>query len=116
MNVTDQVEVRRGLPERHRRRAAEVYYDAFRQKFEPIMGSQEHGVAVLEKAFDLSYALVALHQDQLAGVAGVQYGGHHLVDFRLSDLRGIWLAARPVQACAVHPLFSPSAQGRVVDR
>lgn len=116
MNVTDQVEVRRGLPERHRRRAAEIYYEAFRQKFEPIMGSQEHGVAVLEKAFDPSYALVALHQDQLAGVAGVQYGGHHLVDFRLSDLRGIWLAARPVQARAVHPLFSPSAQGRAVDR
>ena len=81
MNVTDQVEVRRGLPERHRRRAAEVYYDAFRQKFEPIMGSQEHGVAVLEKAFDPCYALVALHQDQLAGVAGVQYGGHHLLIF-----------------------------------
>ena len=84
VNVADRTEIRLGLPERHRRDAAELYYQAFRQKFEPVMGSREHGVAILAKTFDPELAIVALHQDQLAGVAGVQYGGRHFVDFEMS--------------------------------
>ena len=82
--IADQIAVRLGLPERHRRRAGELYYEAFRQKFEPVMGSPEHGVAILEKSLIPEQAIVALHQDQLVGVSGLQYGGRCFVDARVS--------------------------------
>ncbi len=80
MQTTDQVEIRFGLPEHCRRQAAVLYYEAFRQKFEPIMSSQQHGVAILEKAFDSERVIIALRQGQLAGVAGLQYGGRQFVN------------------------------------
>ena len=80
MQTTDQIEIRFGLPEHCRRQAAELYYEAFRQKFEPIMSSRQHGVAILEKAFDSERAVVALCQDQLAGVAGLHYRGRQFVN------------------------------------
>ena len=80
MQTTDQVEIRFGLPEHCRRQAAELYYEAFHQKFEPIMSSPQHGVAILEKAFDSGRAIAALCQDQLAGVAGLHYGGRQFVN------------------------------------
>ncbi len=97
MQSKDQAEIRFGLPEHCRRQAAELYYEAFRQKFEPIMSSQQHGVAVLEKAFDSERAIVALWQGQLAGVAGLHYGGRQFVNARASAfahefgwLSGLW--------------------------
>ena len=84
MQTTDQAEIRFGLPEHCRRQAAEICYQAFRQKFEPIMSSQQHGIAILEKAFDPELAIVALRQDRLAGVAGLQYDGRQFVDVRAS--------------------------------
>jgi ribosomal protein S18 acetylase RimI-like enzyme len=50
------------------------------------MGSQEHGVAVLEKDFDPELAIVALRQGQLAGLAGLQYGGRRFINFRVHAL------------------------------
>jgi len=84
MQTTGQVVIRFGLPEHCRRQAAELYYEAFRQKFEPIMSSQQHGVAILESAFDSERAIVALGQARLAGVAGLHYGGHEFVNVRAS--------------------------------
>ena len=84
MQTTDQVEIRFGLPEYCRRQAAELYYEAFRQKFEPIMSSRQHGVAILEKAFDPELAIVALCRDRLAGVAGLQYGGRQFANVKAS--------------------------------
>jgi len=84
LNSVGQVEIRRGLPELYRRHAAELYYEGFRQKFEPILNSPEQGVAILEEAFDPELAIIAVCQAQLAGIAGLQYSGHDFVSFRTS--------------------------------
>jgi GNAT superfamily N-acetyltransferase len=84
MSATNQIEIRLGLPELYRHRAAELYYEAFQQELESIMGSQRHGMAILEKSFDAEFAIVALHRHQLVGVLGLEYDGHCFVDFRAS--------------------------------
>jgi GNAT superfamily N-acetyltransferase len=76
--------IQRGLPNPFRRQAAELYYDAFRQKFEPIFRAQNQGLAILEKAFNSDLAFVAVHQNRLLGLAGMQFGGFHFVHFKIS--------------------------------
>jgi len=84
LNSVGQVEIRRGLPDLYLRQAAELYYEGFRQKFEPILNSPGQGVAILEESFDPELATIAVYQDQLAGIAGLQYSGHDFVNFRTS--------------------------------
>lgn len=66
----DDITLMTGLPEQHRAMAARLYYAAFRQKLHPIFRDETRGRAVLEQCMDASYAIVALHDDQLAGIAG----------------------------------------------
>jgi ribosomal protein S18 acetylase RimI-like enzyme len=84
LESVDQVEIRRGLPEPYRRHAAELYYEGFRRKFEPVLNSPGQGVAILEEAFDPELAIIAVYQAQLAGIAGLQVGGHDFISFRTS--------------------------------
>jgi len=84
MNVPDQVEISFGLPEECRHQAAEIYFEAFRRKFEPIMVSQQHSVAILKEAFESDLVIVALHRDQLVGVAGLQVDGRSSINARPS--------------------------------
>lgn len=81
----DQVEIRLGLADHYRHQAAKLYYEAFRQKFEPIMDSQEDGVAILEESFVAELGLIALCRDELVGVAGLQYNGRDFVHIRVSS-------------------------------
>jgi ribosomal protein S18 acetylase RimI-like enzyme len=82
MVKTDQVEIHLGLPERYRRQAAELCYDAFHQKFEPILDSPEHGSAILEAGLKSDFILMAVQQDQLAGVVGLEYDGQYFFDLK----------------------------------
>ena len=77
--IIDQVEIRYGLPDSCRHQAAMVYYDAFSQKLVPLVVTQEHGISLMEKAFDVDYAIVALHHGDCVGLAGLQYSGHRFV-------------------------------------
>lgn len=78
---TDLIEIHHGLPTPYVQQAAELYYHAFHQKFDPIMRSQKHAIAILAQSFDPTMAFVAVHAGQLVGIAGVQYGGRHFVNF-----------------------------------
>jgi ribosomal protein S18 acetylase RimI-like enzyme len=84
MGSHHKVEIRLGLPEALRRDAAELYYEAFRQKLEPLMDSAGHGIAILQAGFDPRYGIAALQEQKLVGVAGIQYGGHHFLNFKRS--------------------------------
>ena len=84
MDCASELEIRLGLPEHLRRPAAEIIYQAFRQEFEPLLGSQEHGVAILERSFCPELVMIALCGNQIAGVAGLQYGEQRLFDVKLS--------------------------------
>jgi len=97
LDSIDRVEIRLGLTDQYRRQAAELYYEAFRQKFEPIMNSQEDGVAILKESFDPDLGIIASYRDKLVGVAGLQYHGRDFVHFRAADfvrqygwLRGVF--------------------------
>jgi len=84
MSPTDELKIIHGLPERHRGQVAEIYYEAFCQKLEPILASQAHGTVILERSFDPEFAIVALRGAQFAGLAGVQHGGGHFLSPQMS--------------------------------
>ncbi len=63
-----------GLPDRLRAEAARLYYEAFRQKARFLFGSREQAIAVLQRDFAAEQALIAVVDDRLVGVAGIQHG------------------------------------------
>lgn len=84
MEAATQTTIQQGLPEHFFTQAAALYYEAFRQKFEPIMRSQKHGVEILKTSFDAERAFVAINEDQLTGIAGLQYDGRQLINPKVS--------------------------------
>ncbi len=77
---TAPIEIRLGLPPEHCGAAAELYYDAFGQKLEPIMISRARGVSVLSVSLNPDFAIAALQGERLLGIAGFQHGGQRFVD------------------------------------
>lgn len=59
-----------GLPARHRRAAAELYWQAFGGKLGRILGPDDRAVAFITRAIRLDHALAALHEDRLVGLCG----------------------------------------------
>lgn len=68
------VSVELGLPDRLRGEAASLYYEAFRLKTNFLFGSREKTLAVLESDFAAEQALIAVQDDRLVGLAGIQHG------------------------------------------
>lgn len=83
MDTLDSIKIRHSLPEHYYRQAAGVLYDAFRQKFEPILGSRERSIVLLVATFAPEMAFVALYEGQFAGVAALKYEGRSLYAFTL---------------------------------
>jgi ribosomal protein S18 acetylase RimI-like enzyme len=104
----DQVEICSGLPDGYRSEAAELYCEAFRQKLAPLVGTQERGIALLEKTFDPGYAIVALHQDKCVGIAGLQYSGHSFIRPRFSAFVQELGWLRGLLGCVGFRAFDPS--------
>jgi GNAT superfamily N-acetyltransferase len=73
MRSSEHLEIRIGLPEHYRRQAAALCYEAFRTKFEPILGAVEHGVAILERGLEPELIATALVHDRLVGLVGLEY-------------------------------------------
>lgn len=67
-----------GLPDRYRRRAAEIYWDAFERKFRPIL-KRERGVPLLARILDPHCAILAFDEDRLVGIAGLHIGSRQFV-------------------------------------
>lgn len=64
-----------GMPESCRPRAAELYEEAFGQKFTPIFKSKETIIEVFIDTIKPELALVALENERLVGIAGFYYKG-----------------------------------------
>jgi GNAT superfamily N-acetyltransferase len=80
----DHIEIRLGAPNDLRAKAAQIYYAAFHLKLTPVLGSVEHGIAILQQDMDLDRAIVALSQNHLLGIAGIKHDHRRLVNFRRS--------------------------------
>lgn len=111
MGIGSQVEIRRGLPDAYRQQAAEILYDSFRRKYQVILGSEAHGVAVLEKDLIANYILVALYQGELVGLAGIEYGGGRYMRPRVATFAQEygWLRGRLMVIASV-VFFAPCHQ------
>jgi ribosomal protein S18 acetylase RimI-like enzyme len=89
-----------GLPEQFRVDAAKLYNEAFGQKFSVAVRSEEKRISLIQKGFIPEYAMVALSDNTLLGIAGFHTsagsltGGISYKDL-LSELgffRGNWAA------------------------
>jgi GNAT superfamily N-acetyltransferase len=78
------VEIHCGLPESHRRRAAEILYDAFSMKYGPLTGGREHGLAIVQRALEPDLIIVALRQAEIVGLAGLQHEGRRFLNWKWS--------------------------------
>ncbi len=81
MDAQNNITVSKGLSEQDRHPAAEIYYHAFRRKFQPFLGNQVHFISILEKSFNPVRAIVARRGGECVGLAGVQHDGQELLGF-----------------------------------
>jgi ribosomal protein S18 acetylase RimI-like enzyme len=82
--MAEQIEIDFRLPERYRRQAAELCYEAFRQKFEPILDSPHCGVPILEAGLQPNLTIIAVQNNRLVGVVGLEYAGQHFFKIKMS--------------------------------
>jgi ribosomal protein S18 acetylase RimI-like enzyme len=66
--------VKVGLPDRLRSEAASLYYEAFRLKTNFLFGSRERAIVLLQGDWAAEQALIAVQDDRLVGLAGIQHG------------------------------------------
>lgn len=89
-----------GLPEQFRVDAAKLYDEAFGQKLSVAVRSNEKRISLIQKGFITEYAIVALSEDKLFGIAGLHTssgsltGGISYKDLlsELGFLKGNWAA------------------------
>ena len=89
-----------GLPEQFRADAAKLYDEAFGQKLSVAVRSNEKRISLIQKGFIIEYAIVALSDNTLLGIAGLHTssgsltGGISYKDLlsELGFLKGNWAA------------------------
>ncbi|MEM7009648.1 MAG: GNAT family N-acetyltransferase [Thermodesulfobacteriota bacterium] len=64
-----------GIPEDCRQKAAQLYAEAFSQKFMPIIGSKEKLIGILYDAIKPECGIAALKDEQLVGLCGFYHNG-----------------------------------------
>ncbi|MFI1382149.1 GNAT family N-acetyltransferase [Embleya sp. NPDC020886] len=69
------LQLRRGLPPDARRRAAELYWEAFGRKLGAALGPPEAGIAFLATHLNADRAIAAIRDGVLVGVAGYTHAG-----------------------------------------
>lgn len=94
----DTITIRHGLSKESAAEAVALYYEAFSQKFKPLM-SEEEAQKILPALLNPDQVITAWHQGRLAGLVGIQHGRKPL--FRISVcplmrhlglLRGLFVA------------------------
>ena len=96
--MSNSIEYRVGIPASSRRRAAELYKDAFHQKFFPVVKSQEKMVEILTESIKPEYAVAAFEGESLVGLAGFHHSGSSFTGGgnayglikRLGLFKGLW--------------------------
>lgn len=84
--TSTQVQVLRGVPVGQRRRAAELFWEAFAAKLAPALGDRERGVALLEATLGADRLLCAVTDGRLVGVLGYHESGRGAFDLAYRDL------------------------------
>jgi ribosomal protein S18 acetylase RimI-like enzyme len=86
--MSEPFEIIHGLPHAMGLQAADLFYEAFRRKFEPIARSREKAVAVLAEDFDSERVILAVDSsEKVLGIVGLNYGGRRLANLRWQTFR-----------------------------
>lgn len=97
---TNEIIYQKGLPEKHKSNAVRLYDDAFGAKFSVAVRSYEERIFLLNSCFMSEYAIVAIYDGKLIGIAGFHTpngsltGGityRHLIS-QLGFVKGNWAA------------------------
>ena len=87
MSSMSSLHIQVGLPTDLSVTAARLYADAFQRKLSPILGPRPTLEAILQAALYPPNAIVALRDEALLGLAGIQHQQKHFVDVGWSQLR-----------------------------
>ena len=82
----DNLNITLGFAEKHRPKAAQLYYTAFRQKLHPIFRDERRALQVLEQSLNPAYAIAATLNNELVGIAGFHDKQGNLLDIRPSNM------------------------------
>lgn len=66
--------------------AAEILYEGFRDKFEKTFKSKDVVIPVLAQGLCSDRTVTAFHNNELVGVAGLNFGGKEFIDVRFLKL------------------------------
>jgi ribosomal protein S18 acetylase RimI-like enzyme len=76
------IEVKRGLKDEHRMKAAEIYTEAFYPKYARFVKDKTKVIRLIETDLVNGYAICAYHDGDLVGLAGIHHNNRTLVEFR----------------------------------
>lgn len=80
------MQIRKGFDKKDRETAARLYVEAFKRKFENLIGGQDLIQALFEEAINPSYCLCAYTDEgELVGIAGFHEGEKGFVDIKGRD-------------------------------
>ncbi|MBU7044917.1 MAG: GNAT family N-acetyltransferase [Theionarchaea archaeon] len=74
------VTIQFGISEDRKKKAAEIIYEALGTKLGPIFGSKEKGIPLFSQYLCNERIIVALENDTILGVMGIQYEGKDFID------------------------------------
>lgn len=77
------LELQWGIPQGQYRRVAKIIYDAFEYKLRYILGPREKAIAFIASRINDKYALVALKDGKIIGIAGARTTEGELVENKL---------------------------------
>lgn len=80
------VEIQSGILESQKMKVAEIIYEALGTKLTPIFGPKEQGIPLFSKYLCDERIIVALDNDAIVGVMGVQYKGKDFIDISFWQL------------------------------
>ncbi|MEO1289453.1 MAG: GNAT family N-acetyltransferase, partial [Chloroflexota bacterium] len=74
--------IQHGLNAEQREKVAQLYYLAFREKLHPIFRDEAKALQVLARCFNPDYAIIAVQDNEVVGVAGFKDSDGNLVDIQ----------------------------------
>ncbi|MYV97862.1 GNAT family N-acetyltransferase [Streptomyces sp. SID3343] len=109
--------VGRGLPPDTRRRAAELYWEAFGRKLGAALGPDAAGTAFIAEHLNEDRAIAATVAGELVGVAGYRYGGRAFTGGSARDVVRAYGKLRALPRIALLALLerTPSPRELVMD-
>jgi predicted N-acetyltransferase YhbS len=77
------LQIHQGLHPAQLQRAAQLYFETFRQQINPILGAESRAIAFLRQAINPQSALTARYDGIMVGLAGLRFDGQQFLQLQL---------------------------------